>query len=233
MCSMCINTFSNMAEVKNHLKSVHQKDEWNWMTGEFKTTFPCDECDITFDNKNNLRKHMTSNHSEVICTLMTSGDQGVNNPKTTTEFICDFCDKLCKNQKDKFGHMTFVHTQKHNELPCGFCDKVCSSKKELCEHVSSERTEVYVKKEQKENEHIKEDGEADAEVMIVDEKLDTYHVGIWDDGFSFGGKRKEFGQATLEIQKLFHTNKEYELDGVKFSLVKKEKETKESGKIMY
>ena len=63
----------------------------------------------------------------------------------------------------------------------------------------------------------------------MDEKLDNYHVGTWDDGFSFGGKRKELGQATLEIQKLFHTNKEYELDGVKFSLVKKEKEPKGSG----
>ena len=42
-------------------------------------------------------------------------------------------------------------------------------------------------------------------------------------------KEKEFGQATLDIQKLFQTNKEYELDGVKFSLVKKEKETKGTG----
>ena len=125
--------------------------------------------------------------------------------------------------------MRFVHTQKHNELPCGFCDKVCINKTDLCNHVSSNHKEVYIKEEPNETSYSKEDGEADVEVVIVEEQIENYHVGTWDDGISFGGKRKEFGQATLEILKLFHTNKEYELEGVKFSMVKKDKEIKGSG----
>ena len=226
---MCNYIFSNMADVKEHLKSVHHKDEWNWMTGEFKTVFPCNDCEIRFDNKSNLRKHIDIDHNEVICTQKTAAAHNVSNAAVTEEFICDFCDRQCKSLKEKFGHMRFVHTQKHNELPCGFCDKVCISKTDLCDHISSNHKEVYIKEEPNETSYSKEDGEADVEVVIVEEQIENYHVGTWDDGISFGGKRKEFGQATLEILKLFHTNKEYELEGVKFSLVKKDKEIKGSG----
>ena len=213
LCSMCTSSYRNMAQVKDHLKKIHQKDEWNWMTGEFKTIFPCNVCEIIFDNKSNQRKHIESDHNE--------------GSEVKEEFICDFCEKVCINQKEKFGHMTFVHTQKQNELPCGFCEKMCISKAELCDHISSEHKEIYTKEEQDEIIYTKEDGEADVEVVIVNEQIKNYQVGTWDDGISFGGKRKEFIQATLEIQKLFHTNKEYELEGVKFHWCKKRKRAKE------
>ena len=208
VCDMCSFTAGNMAEVKVHIKAIHKKDEWNWMTTDIRIMFNCNDCEQNFVTKKALDEHVKIVHEE----------------KKNTLFVCDFCEKPFPNNKQRGAHMTFVHTQKSKDIPCWFCDKICSGKKDLCDHISLNHSEAYVKEEPKDVNT--EAGEIDAEIVVEEEKQTNYNCNSWDDGFSFGGKRKEFAQATLEIQKLFHTNKLYELDGVKFSLVKKEKETK-------
>ena len=86
---------------------------------------------------------------------------------------------------------------------------------------------------QAENSNIDNDGEVEPEVVILEEEAGNFQSSSWGgeekEGYTFKGKKRQFGQASLEIQRLFFTNKEYNLDGVKFSLAKKTKEEKGSG----
>ena len=104
---------------------------------------------------------------------------------------------------------------------------------ELSSHTLSQHKEVFDNQDLKESTNNIEEGEVDPEIMINNDHQLPYKFGSWGgaekDGFSFGGKRKEFGQAVLDIQKLVFTNKEYNLHGVKFALVSKEKDENGSG----
>ena len=173
--------------------------------------FHCDECELDFVSKTMLTNHVESVHEKI------------HEKKITTQFVCDFCDKLFPNNKQRGAHMTFVHTQRSKDIPCWFCDEICIGKKDLCDHISLSHSEAYIKEEPNQTNSATEDGEIEAEIVVKDEQPKNYTCNSWDDGFSFAGKRKEFAQATLEIQKLFHTNRQHEINGVQFSLVKREK----------
>ena len=46
VCSLCSCKKSNMGDFKNHMKTIHSKEDWNWWTEEVKVIFMCEECDV-------------------------------------------------------------------------------------------------------------------------------------------------------------------------------------------
>ena len=224
-CELCSFSADSMAKVRVHIIELHRKEEWNWMTEDIRIRFNCNECEKNFVSKTILNEHVERDHQEARYTTEKKLDQQeeMHEVKITTQFVCDFCDKLFPNNKQRCAHMTFVHTQRSKDIPCWFCDEICSGKKDLCDHIGLKHSDAYIKEEPNQTDLDTEEGKIDAEIEVKEEKQTNYICNSWDDGFSFGSKRKDFAQATLEVQKLFHTNKEYELDGVKFSLVKRNK----------
>ena len=61
-CSMCIYKTRNMDEYKNHMIVDHKKEANNWMVGEIKATFNCDECALEFSEKSFLASHLDNVH---------------------------------------------------------------------------------------------------------------------------------------------------------------------------
>ena len=123
-------------------------------------------------------------------------------------------------------------------LDCTECGVIFLTLKEQEIHIEQHPTKQEIYKEDikeentcKENDD-KEDGEVDPEVVIVEQGAVPYKMGCWggeEKEYSFGGKRKDFAQATLEIKRLFFTNKEYEISGIKLALVSKNKDEKGTG----
>ena len=96
---------------------------------------------------------------------------------------------------------------------CKDCDKSFGTARSLQAHKV-----VHANQEQ-------EDGEI--KVIDFDKNKAEYKGDVYGsegaECFRFRGKKKGFAQGTVEIKKLFHTNKEYGIDDVKFSLDKKHK----------
>ena len=55
-----------MAKLKDHRIKVHDQRKHDWMIGEIKVAFECDECSIEFDSGENLRKHMENVHDPMM-----------------------------------------------------------------------------------------------------------------------------------------------------------------------
>ena len=68
-CSLCSLMTSNMNDLKNHIMSVHNKEQHNWMVTEIKAEYSCDECDLKFPKMSLLNSHLDTLHS---------GDRGIS-----------------------------------------------------------------------------------------------------------------------------------------------------------
>ena len=64
VCPQCKFKTGNMADLKKHMMTEHQKDEWNWNL-EVTSVISCEECEIEFPQKAMLRQHIQSDHTEV------------------------------------------------------------------------------------------------------------------------------------------------------------------------
>ena len=161
----------------------------------------CDYCDETYKGLKELCKHISSKHGQLFSKRHDQGNQ------------CYICKMKFTNKEDSLKHMDESHS------PDSFYEK-------LVEEISSEVSQA-------ENSNIDNDGEVEPEVVILEEEAGNFQSSSWGgeekEGYTFKGKKRQFGQASLEIQRLFFTNKEYNLDEVNFSLAKKTKEEKGSG----
>ena len=114
------------------------------------------------------------------------------------------------------NHRLLVHTVRTKDIQCDFCDKICTTKKSLCSHISAMHSEYFAPQEKslneknksnEVNEEEKEEGEVEEDKVIIEEDPGSYTFESWGgdekEGYSFKGKKKEFAQATLEIQRLF------------------------------
>ena len=55
---------NNVAEIKVHLIEIHKKEEWNWMTEDFRIKFSCNECELDFVTKILPNDHALIVHEE-------------------------------------------------------------------------------------------------------------------------------------------------------------------------
>ena len=249
VCELCDKVFINRVEKSSHKMFVHKVST---------ETLKCEYCGEACEGLNEICKHITAKHGDLfpkkpdrsnmcdICFKRFSDANEVakhmkesHSPDSFYEPLQEDITGVCRICKQKVSsteienHYRTEHMEETKKTDCSICDQTFNSKMELSSHTLTNHREAIDNINAKQSPSIKEEGEVDAEIIINDDQQSTYKCGSWGGaekyGFSFGGKRKEFGQAVLDIQRLFYTNKEYNLDGVKFALVSKEKDEKGSG----
>ena len=174
-----------------------------------KKSLDCTECGICFVTREDQVEHNRNNH-----------EQKVDNMQKNTElkFACNLCDKPFDSKGSMVNHRILVHTVRTKDIYCDFCDEIFTSKKDLCSHISTKHSEYFALQDKSLiNENIKsydpeekqEEGEVEEDKIIIEEEIGSYKFESWGgngeekEGFAFKGKKKEFAQATLEVQRLF------------------------------
>ena len=138
------------------------------------------------------------------------------------KFVCNLCEKVFEKKVMLVNHRKHIHTVRSKEMYCDFCDQTFDSKMDLYSHISSKHAEHFIKTETENSVEVKEEGEDLKEVIVLNDESGSYQFSSWGpsgegerDGFSFAGKNFFFTKAVLEFF-FFNTNKEYNIENVKF-----------------
>ena len=109
-CSLSNFMTRNMNDLKNHLMSVHKKEQYDWMVEEIKAEYVCDECDLKFPRMSLLTSHLDIVHGGDRVTIKTNHEEDSHSIDEITlnviSFPCDctICGELL---------MDNFHSQKH------------------------------------------------------------------------------------------------------------------------
>ena len=93
VCKICDGSFKNKAQIKRHMRQIHNKE----------ISYSCKYCENTFENCRNLTKHVKSTH------------------KTSESYACDICEKQYPSIKSLTKHMIYVHDRLSPK--CDLCNK--------------------------------------------------------------------------------------------------------------
>ena len=110
-CSQCQKLFSNKANMKLHLKTVH---------GDDKNRFRCQDCDYSSRQKITLLRHINALHLK-------------------KKLNCPMCPMEYKWDMDLRRHMESEHGQNKSKFLCEKCGIVCKTKKALSCHQESHK----------------------------------------------------------------------------------------------
>ncbi|KYO34728.1 hypothetical protein Y1Q_0010479 [Alligator mississippiensis] len=108
-CEKCNQSFHFIKQYQSHMELKHNIN--------IVTKYSCNLCDQLFSNRQNLKQHKLTVHSD------------------ERRFPCMACDKRFKRQKDINDHVRRVHEKKRSPQACPYCDKVISSKCGLTVHM--------------------------------------------------------------------------------------------------
>ncbi|XP_019399629.1 PREDICTED: GDNF-inducible zinc finger protein 1-like isoform X2 [Crocodylus porosus] len=108
-CEKCNQSFHFIKQYQSHMELKHNIN--------IVTKYSCNLCDQLFSNRQNLKQHKLTVHSD------------------ERRFPCMSCDKRFKRQKDINDHVRRVHEKKRSPQACPYCDKVISSKCGLTVHM--------------------------------------------------------------------------------------------------
>ena len=130
----CKKTFATISGLKMHISSVHDKE-----------IFSCDECEKSFTNKSNLRRHYLSKHNfdskkfecDLCQTTFTENSTLKRHLESVHEKVtvsCDQCDKEFSLNSIRW-HKRIVH--EGIKYDCNKCEKVFKYKHSLDKHIRS------------------------------------------------------------------------------------------------
>ena len=108
ICKKCSAPFSIQHKCRKENSKLH--------------SYPCDNCDMKFTSKDNLKSHVLSVHEKRL------------------DYACEHCGKRCPTLKVLDGHVKQTHTQ---NVKCEICDKKVSNP------IALRRHKVFVHKETK------------------------------------------------------------------------------------
>ena len=151
VCSLCSFKVSNMGDFKNHMKTIHAKEDWNWWTEEVKVIFMCEECELEFSEKSMLRNHKEKDHKKNVITDLQDNVQKIEPDNEFLTKNTKDLEAMLKNlPKDAFyaGEEVFQEdfklilnqkeddkqTKSESKFICGGCSFKASSKKVLNIH---------------------------------------------------------------------------------------------------
>ena len=113
----------------------------------FTRTYSCDQCSYTSKYLSQIRKHETSHHAAMCCSICEkhfSTEARLENHMMTkhgSSIKCDFCEKTFTTRRAKSSHTKLKHTHE-NLHRCQYCDKTTTSQAKLILH---EKTHTEVK----------------------------------------------------------------------------------------
>ena len=142
-CSFCQNRFSSAAEMKKHLKKVHQVDHPNLLF------YYCAHCDFSSNHKLRLEVHIKEVHYGIekkpfVCSICGNGFLDKRNRrnhlfkvhKVSNEntFFCGLCE-FHTLQKSKLElHMKRIHLKTVDDFFCNSCEIICKNNHEKSLH---------------------------------------------------------------------------------------------------
>ena len=148
------------------------------------TTFECEMCDYTTDNKARFRDHIKCHNSvrDLPCPhcgklfmtkkCLRGHVVKVHNPKTLT---CDFCGYATADKSKLNIHVRVMHTQRgYKPYKCAYCDFHCATGGNCRKHVANKHKGMEIK-------YIKLDGKPDeinpdaVEPMTIDALSSLQH----------------------------------------------------------
>lgn len=161
-CNLCLKTFANPNNLKRHMmihsgirefecdicyKRFHQKITMQTHRLTHMNPFSCNECDETFESKENLNTHKDSEEctkSKVIKVkeeLMKTVKQEI----TTTVgkllgYACSLCKKMFSLESALEQHVESTHILDPSDLLCSECGEVLPSKKEMQSHIATHKS---------------------------------------------------------------------------------------------
>jgi len=124
-CSFCNKNFMTTTEFENHISS-HTKEK----------PFTCEECGFIFQNKSNLRYHVTTIHGNApyrhFCDICNKGfdrllvlnkhkETHLPLAERTTMEQCPFCEKQLSSKGSLQSHLKLHLGEEHARLQCDFC----------------------------------------------------------------------------------------------------------------
>lgn len=98
VCDLCRFACNNVAEVKMHLKEVYKKEEWNWMTEEFRLKYSCNDFELDFVTKTLLNEHVMIVHEESGLSVSQSKKVVRFDDETSSEKHNDYVDVNIKEE---------------------------------------------------------------------------------------------------------------------------------------
>ena len=101
---------------------------------QFKS-YDCTECGNIFSTSEEQKSH-----------YQYCNDNSVVSKEDDTDIVCELCDKVLPNKRQKSNHMLFQHTVTADRLKCDYCGYVCSELMKLCKHISSKHSELFPSK---------------------------------------------------------------------------------------
>ena len=110
------NNFNTIEDQPNVVSNLKNADPLNVDEG-IKNHHKCDICSKSFNNKNNLKRHIINAHNELT-------------------HQCEFCEQRYYKPSDLRKHTKRVHEQIRNHK-CDTCTKAFTSKKDLMVHIDS------------------------------------------------------------------------------------------------
>ena len=108
-CNECESTFKNKTSLRQHVNTVHGKNEKN---------FKCNHCAYEFHRRPELEKHLNAKHFAI------------------ARYKCDFCERAFAHNGSLYSHRVTKHLNK-TLFKCELCDKSYTSNGSLTRHIAS------------------------------------------------------------------------------------------------
>lgn len=151
-CEFCINAFSTVYDLKDHMRSLHDKEyslsTCNVCFNKFysketmyehkKICLPpenvnsCSHCDKLFTDVSSLEFHIRIFHPQA--QIADSNISSSNIDDIDTSYRCLHCDRIYYSERSLKHHMKLKHTT-DEAVKCQYCSKICSNKYYLASHI--------------------------------------------------------------------------------------------------
>ena len=137
-CNLCGKLFKLPANLKQHIKNVH----------DTKTNlYVCKTCEKTFDNLNYLKNHAKEVHSKekLTCKLCEKMFHNSSILKKHIKYVhegfkgkkCHLCHNYFASIKGLKAHLKYVH-EGIKDFKCEFCEKMFHQSKDLITHIKTQ-----------------------------------------------------------------------------------------------
>ena len=139
-CNVCSGIFDTAALLKSHLD--------NHPNFPSSKAFACDQCDMKFAHKQNLRRHLAVHTGEkpFLCKFCGKTFPTATNQKRHERIhlgrrvACEYCSSTFTQSGDLKKHIRKLHPECFHE--CAFCGKYFTDEDELVEHVGSHNESI-------------------------------------------------------------------------------------------
>ena len=124
-CPNCETRIKQQRDLKVPMLKIHGLDRMkeDYMEDQEQDLFECEDCNLTFKYKKNLKTHVKTKHLE-----------------NSRLFECEECSSKFKDRRNLINHIRVKHKPDKPEHICSVCGKVFQEKKNMRKHEKKHET---------------------------------------------------------------------------------------------